>query len=125
MLEWPLLLPFLGASYPVWAHAHASIIQEDAAVFRVQPGLFSYVAGNDAAPVWSPDPSEGLFCAILSPPLMRVFLGGKHTTHRHKSPSSSFQLRQEMTHIGGQRLISVYPRGVEPVRVYLTGQALK
>lgn len=78
MLEWLLLLPFLGVFYPVWAHARANIIREDAAaVFRVQPGPSSYVAGNDVAPVWGPDPSEGLFRAILSLPLMRMCLGGK------------------------------------------------
>lgn len=56
---------------------------------------------------------------------MCVCLVEKHITDLHKILLSSFQLGQEMTHVGRQRLISVYPRGVKPVQVYLTGQALK
>lgn len=72
-------------------------------------------------------PLKGCACSVPCRPesTIDVCVFGGETHHRHKSLSSSFQLRQEMTHIGGQRLISVYPRGVEPVRVYLTGQALK
>lgn len=60
----------------------------------------------------------------INPPLLCTSLVG-NTSDTHKSLSGSFQLGQEMTHVGRQWLISVYPREVEPVRVYLTGQALK
>lgn len=63
-----------------------------------------------------------LVIAVLRKSTPPVWVLGGET---HKSLSSSFQLGREMTHVGRQWLISVYPREVEPVRVYLTGQALK
>lgn len=112
----------------LWTHTLANIIQEHASSeYRAWARQFSHVKGNDGVSVQNEEPLLKFvqFHTIIYPPLMCVFLVEKHTTDLHKSLSSSFQLGQEMTHVGRQRLISVYPRVVEPVRVYLTGQALK